>query len=87
MDAGIHPQPVLAVDLDGTLIRNDVFISSSLRLVRRNPFYLLPMFACLLRGRAQGAFCGAVSGPIVCVADEVVEVTVAPIARGVDDEA
>jgi phosphoserine phosphatase len=44
--------PVLAVDLDGTLIRSDVFIASALGLLRRNPAHIFPMLLWLLRGRA-----------------------------------
>ncbi|MCY4270199.1 MAG: hypothetical protein OXE80_08520, partial [Gammaproteobacteria bacterium] len=42
----------LFVDLDGTLIRTDLLFESALRLVRRNPLYLLAIPFWLLRGRA-----------------------------------
>jgi phosphoserine phosphatase len=40
------------VDLDGTLIRSDLFISSVVTLLRRNPLYAFAMGWWLLRGRA-----------------------------------
>ena len=42
----------LFVDLDGTLIRTDLLFESLLRLIRRNPLYLLVLPVWLLRGRA-----------------------------------
>ena len=43
----------LFVDLDGTLIRTDLLFESLLRLIRRNPLYLLLLPLWLLRGRAS----------------------------------
>jgi phosphoserine phosphatase len=42
----------LCVDLDGTLIRTDVFWESTVLLLKRNPLYLLRLLPWLLRGRA-----------------------------------
>ena len=42
----------LFVDLDGTLIRTDLLFESLLRLIRRNPLYLVVIPFWLLRGRA-----------------------------------
>ncbi|MFT3728053.1 MAG: UbiA family prenyltransferase [Terricaulis sp.] len=42
----------LAVDLDGTLIRNDVFIESMLQLACRKPWKLPQLILWLMRGRA-----------------------------------
>ena len=42
----------ICVDLDGTLIRSDLLIESSLALLRRNPLYAFRMGAWLLRGKA-----------------------------------
>jgi len=43
---------VLCVDLDGTLIRTDLFAESLLRLLRRNALYLIAIPFWLFRGRA-----------------------------------
>jgi 4-hydroxybenzoate polyprenyltransferase/phosphoserine phosphatase len=42
----------LCVDLDGTLVRSDLFVESALGLVRRNPLYALRFGVWLLRGKA-----------------------------------
>ena len=42
----------LVVDLDGTLLRTDLFLESSLRLIKRMPWVVLLMPLWLLRGRA-----------------------------------
>jgi 4-hydroxybenzoate polyprenyltransferase/phosphoserine phosphatase len=42
----------LCVDLDGTVIQTDLLWESLVRLLRRNPFYLLPVLFWFLRGRA-----------------------------------
>ena len=42
----------LVVDLDGTLIRTDLLWEHLARLLRRNPFWLLPVLIWWLRGRA-----------------------------------
>ncbi|MFT3791179.1 MAG: UbiA family prenyltransferase [Rudaea sp.] len=42
----------LAVDLDGTLVRSDLSIESTLEFVRRNPLNLVSCGAWLLRGKA-----------------------------------
>jgi apolipoprotein N-acyltransferase len=47
------PNPVpLCVDLDGTLIKTDLLWESLARLLRRNPFQLLPVLLWWARGRA-----------------------------------
>lgn len=43
----------LCVDLDGTLLRSDMFYESLLVLVRKNPFYALLAVFWILRGRAN----------------------------------
>ena len=50
-DAPPHPVP-LCVDLDGTLIKTDLLWESLARLLRRNPFQLLPVLFWWTRGRA-----------------------------------
>lgn len=45
-------QPPLCVDLDGTLIRSDLLLESLLRLIQRNPLYLLCLPFWLSRGKA-----------------------------------
>ncbi|MGA2788679.1 MAG: apolipoprotein N-acyltransferase [Verrucomicrobiota bacterium] len=50
-DAPANPVP-LCVDLDGTLIRTDLLWESLARLLRRNPFQLLPVLFWWARGRA-----------------------------------
>jgi len=42
----------LCVDLDGTLIKSDLLWESLARLLRRNPFQLLPVLFWWMRGRA-----------------------------------
>jgi 4-hydroxybenzoate polyprenyltransferase len=53
------PQPPLAVDLDGTLVKTDLLIESSLALLRKQPLciFFMPLWA--LRGKA--AFKGEVA--------------------------
>jgi apolipoprotein N-acyltransferase len=46
-----NPVP-LCVDLDGTLIKTDLLWESLARLLRRNPFQLLPVLFWWMRGRA-----------------------------------
>lgn len=46
-------EPVLAVDLDGTLIRSDLLVESLLLVLRVAPLSLLALPLWLLRGRAQ----------------------------------
>ena len=46
------PSPPLVVDLDGTLIKTDLLVESSLALIRQNPLYLFLLPFWLLRGRA-----------------------------------
>lgn len=43
---------IVFVDLDGTLIRTDMFVEGVLRLIKQNPFNLFLIFLWLLRGRA-----------------------------------
>jgi apolipoprotein N-acyltransferase len=50
-DPSANPVP-LCVDLDGTLIKTDLLWESLARLLRRNPFQLLPVLGWWLRGRA-----------------------------------
>jgi apolipoprotein N-acyltransferase len=50
-DAPANPVP-LCVDLDGTLIKTDLLWESLARLLRRNPFQLLPVLFWWARGRA-----------------------------------
>ena len=45
--------PPLCVDLDGTLVRSDLLIESTLVLLKRNPLYLLMLPIWLLRGKAH----------------------------------
>lgn len=45
-------QPILCVDLDGTLVCGDLLIESALALVKRNPLYVLLFPFWLLGGRA-----------------------------------
>jgi hypothetical protein len=42
----------LCVDLDGTLLKTDLTWESLVRLLRRNPLYLLVIPFWLIRGRA-----------------------------------
>ena len=43
----VHGQPVLCIDLDGTLLATDTFLESIILLLKRNPFFvfLLPLWA------------------------------------------
>ena len=50
--ASFIPAP-LCVDLDGTLIRTDLLLESTLALLKRNPLYLFVLPFWLLRGRAS----------------------------------
>jgi len=43
----------LCIDLDGTLIRSDLLVESSIALLRRNPLYLLSFAVWLMRGKAH----------------------------------
>lgn len=45
-------KPPLAVDLDGTLMRGDIFTEAMMRFVARNPFNLFALIGWLMRGRA-----------------------------------
>jgi phosphoserine phosphatase len=47
------PKPPLAVDLDGTLIRGDLFSAAMWRLATRAPWRLPQLLMWLLRGRAH----------------------------------
>jgi len=47
------PQPVLCVDLDGTLIRDDASVKSFLHLLRRNPLRIFSALLWLRRGRVH----------------------------------
>jgi len=51
LDPPSKPVP-LCVDLDGTLIKTDLLWESLARLLRRNPFQLLPVLFWWTRGRA-----------------------------------
>ncbi len=48
-----NPNSVLAVDLDGTLIRTDLLHESVLMLIKQNPFYLFLLPIWLLKGKAH----------------------------------
>jgi hypothetical protein len=52
MEASPIPATPLAVDLDGTLIYGDVFVTSVFELLRTNPLYMILAPLWLLRGRA-----------------------------------
>ncbi len=52
MSADASNTVALAVDLDGTLIRSDLFVESILSLLRRNPLFFFAMLRWLLSGRA-----------------------------------
>jgi phosphoserine phosphatase len=52
MSADASNTVALAVDLDGTLIRSDLFVESILTLLRRNPLFFFAMLRWLLSGRA-----------------------------------
>ena len=52
MDDESTQDTALAVDLDGTLLRTDLFAESVVALLRHNPFYLFAMAWWLLWGRA-----------------------------------
>jgi 4-hydroxybenzoate polyprenyltransferase/phosphoserine phosphatase len=45
-------KPVLAVDLDGTLIRNDLFLDGIVQFILQGPFRLFIFLSWLLKGRA-----------------------------------
>jgi 4-hydroxybenzoate polyprenyltransferase/phosphoserine phosphatase len=45
-------EPVLIVDLDGTLIKTDLLFEGLLILLRKNLLYIFPCFLWLLKGRA-----------------------------------
>ncbi len=51
-DAPSANQVPLVVDLDGTLIKTDLLWEHLARLLRRNPFWLLPVLIWWMRGRA-----------------------------------
>ena len=51
-DTPCESQVPLCVDLDGTLIKTDLLWESLARLLRRNPFQLLPVLFWWARGRA-----------------------------------
>lgn len=51
-DAPRENQVPLCVDLDGTLIKTDLLWESLARLLRRNPFWLVPVLFWWTRGRA-----------------------------------
>ncbi len=40
------------VDLDGTLVRTDLFLESLLQLIRRNPFNIFQIILWILKGRS-----------------------------------
>ncbi|GAM97687.1 integral membrane protein [alpha proteobacterium U9-1i] len=59
------PKPPLAVDLDGTLIRGDLFGAAMWRLATREPWRLPMLAVWLLRGRAFAKFQLAALYPVV----------------------
>jgi 4-hydroxybenzoate polyprenyltransferase/phosphoserine phosphatase len=48
----LSAEPILCVDLDGTLIHTDLLYESLLMLVRQSPLYVLRLPLWLMRGRA-----------------------------------
>lgn len=50
-----NAETALAVDVDGMLVRSNLAIEAVLRLLRKNPFFLLLLPLWLLKGRAQFA--------------------------------
>ena len=40
------------VDIDGTLIRSDLFVESSLRLIKKNPLAVFRLMGWMMKGRA-----------------------------------
>ncbi|MCZ6831093.1 MAG: haloacid dehalogenase-like hydrolase [Gammaproteobacteria bacterium] len=52
MSADASNTVALAVELDGTLVRSDLFLESMLALLRQNPFSVFSMLRWLLSGRA-----------------------------------
>lgn len=48
-----HPAPPLCVDLDGTLLRSDLLLESTLALLARQPWMLFALPWWLLRGKAH----------------------------------
>lgn len=46
------PKPPLCVDLDGTLVKTDVFFESVLALLKRNPWAIVALLWWSLRGRS-----------------------------------
>lgn len=46
-----HSEPVLIVDLDGTLIKSDLLFEGFLILIRKNLLYIFPCFLWLLKGK------------------------------------
>lgn len=51
-DARASTQPPLVVDLDGTLIKSDLFIEAMIRYVGANPLRIFALVGWLLKGRA-----------------------------------
>ena len=45
--------PVLAVDLDGTLVKSDMLMESVLALVKRNPLHIFSVLWWVLKGKAH----------------------------------
>ena len=51
-EAPTPDRDIIFVDLDGTLIRTDMFVEGVLRLIKQNPLNLFLVFLWLLRGRS-----------------------------------
>ncbi len=47
-------EPTIFVDLDGTLVRTDLFVEAIFALLRRNPLNIFRLLASLARPRARG---------------------------------
>lgn len=43
----------LCVDLDGTLVKTDMLFECALRLIKKNPIYIIYLFLWLARGKAE----------------------------------
>lgn len=46
-------ESILIVDLDGTLIKSDLLVESSIRLIKKNPLYIFLLIIWLFRGKAK----------------------------------
>ena len=46
-------QTTLVIDLDGTLIKTDILIETTINLLKKNPFYVFYIFFWLIQGKAN----------------------------------